>query len=184
VRHRHTSLYFLDFCPPGDRQNTNFQPDSHLYLLLLLHVHVITPHSHDTSSLAPHLSLLGSWLLATASADGTIKLWDTEDGCCNSTLKEHSKDVLSVAFSPDGKHLASSGVDNTVRIWEPLTGREVKALNVGGISNQVTYSPEGRFLLVAVDKSVQLFLVEVLLMHEKAYPNPKPKPDWRNHMRE
>ena len=40
----------------------------------------------------------------------------------------HSRDVLSVAYSPDGKHIVSGSVDNTVKVWDSQTGKEVNVL--------------------------------------------------------
>ena len=37
----------------------------------------------------------------------------------------HSRYVVSVAYSPDGKHIASASGDNTVKIWDSSTGKEV-----------------------------------------------------------
>jgi WD40 repeat protein len=44
------------------------------------------------------------------------------------TLRGHSNEVLSVAYSPDGKHIASASRDETVKIWDSTTGKEVSVL--------------------------------------------------------
>ena len=44
-------------------------------------------------------------------------------GMC--TLTEHWGPVTSVAYSPDGKHIASGSYDETVKVWDAATGEEV-----------------------------------------------------------
>lgn len=46
-----------------------------------------------------------------------MRLWDVERGVCIHTLTKHQEPVYSVAFSPDGKHLASGSFDKCVHIW-------------------------------------------------------------------
>ena len=57
-------------------------------------------------------------LLATASADGTARLWDPATGEHLRTLTGHTSRVCGVAFSPDGRLLATASVDNTARLWD------------------------------------------------------------------
>jgi WD40 repeat protein len=59
--------------------------------------------------------------LASASDDGTIKLWDmlpeTEQGQEMTTFPGHTAEVTGISFSPDGKYVASASTDGTVRVY-------------------------------------------------------------------
>ncbi|MEQ2297817.1 F-box-like/WD repeat-containing protein TBL1XR1-A, partial [Ameca splendens] len=69
-----------------------------------------------------------------ASFDSTVRLWDVERGVCIHTLTRHQEPVYSVAFSPDGKHLASGSFDKCVHIWNTQTGALVHSYRgTGGI---------------------------------------------------
>jgi len=58
---------------------------------------------------------------------GTVKLWDVRTGNCVTTLQGHISGV-SVAFSPEGKTLASGSDDGTVKLWDVKTGECYKTL--------------------------------------------------------
>src|SRR5581483_8139991 len=57
-------------------------------------------------------------LLATASADRAVKVWEVKSGKLLYTLGEATDWVYCVAWSPNGKHLAAGGVDKSIRVWE------------------------------------------------------------------
>jgi len=57
-------------------------------------------------------------LFLSASFDSTVRLWDVERGICQSTLVKHSEPVYSVAFSPDGRLLATGSFDKAIHIWD------------------------------------------------------------------
>ena len=55
-----------------------------------------------------------SQLVASASYDNRVRLWETAIGSCHSTLEGHSKPVNRVAFLPDSQLVASALYDSTV----------------------------------------------------------------------
>src|SRR5437016_6153578 len=67
-------------------------------------------------------------VVASASADETVRLWDAVTGAVLRTLKGHSSSVNSVAFSPDGKVVMSASDDRTVRLWDAITGAALRTL--------------------------------------------------------
>uniref|UniRef100_A0A673JU05 F-box-like/WD repeat-containing protein TBL1XR1 n=1 Tax=Sinocyclocheilus rhinocerous TaxID=307959 RepID=A0A673JU05_9TELE len=75
-----------------------------------------------------------SYFRTNASFDSTVRLWDVDRGICIHTLTKHQEPVYSVAFSPDGRHLASGSFDKCVHIWNTQTGALVHSYRgTGGI---------------------------------------------------
>jgi WD40 repeat protein len=66
--------------------------------------------------------------IATASADGTARVWDTLTGETISICRGHEGRVSSVVFSPDGGRVITAGADGTARIWDAVSGKELVVL--------------------------------------------------------
>lgn len=103
---------------------------------------VLRGHSAAVSAVAFRVDGLE---LASASHDGTVRLWNTTTGAVNRVLTGHKDAVYGLAYSPDGAHLATASWDQTVRIWDVATGREL--LTFKGHEEQVlrvVFSPDGK----------------------------------------
>ncbi len=66
--------------------------------------------------------------LTTGSWDGTIKLWDLENGALL-WLGQHTGSIQRLAFTPDGRTLASGGDDSAIRLWDAYTGMHLQTLS-------------------------------------------------------
>lgn len=94
--------------------------------------------------------------LATASGDGTARVWDLSSG--QEALRlDDAGPVGALAFSPDGRRLATATDVGTVRVWEMLTGRELFRIGnpSGSIVQALTFSPDGQ-QLAAGDWSAEI----------------------------
>jgi WD domain, G-beta repeat len=113
-----------------------------------------------------------SRLVASADADGTVKLWNPATGQPSGAALQADTSaeggVLAVAFSPDGTLLASADADGTVRLWNSATKQEVGApitagptgtgVGVGGVA----FSPDGTLVAGAYsDGTVQTWQVSL-----------------------
>jgi len=67
-------------------------------------------------------------LLASASTDKSIRLWNSHTGEQIAVMTGHERSVMTVAFSNDGRRIASGSDDQTVRIWDVGTGNSLLVL--------------------------------------------------------
>jgi WD40 repeat protein len=105
-------------------------------------------------------------LLASSGGMDPVSLFRTADHSLEKKLIGHSSSVRAVAFAPDGRELASSAMDGTVRLWELATGEELQRwdvtpdphLNSDPGAESICFSPEGaRLAAVASDGTLSIW---------------------------
>ncbi len=98
--------------------------------------------------------------LATASGDGTVKLWNWKTGKEQLSLKGHSDAVLTVSFSPDSTQVVTGSRDQTVKLWTK-TGTLLQTFTGHGNNvRAVSFHPESRLIVSgSEDNTVRLWSV-------------------------
>jgi WD40 repeat protein len=107
-------------------------------------------------------------LMATASADRTIRLWELETGREVRTFVGAAGEVWGVTFSPDGHRLLSSGFDSKVRLWEVETGQMLKQFDGGSYFVQFA-GRDDRVLSGGYEVALHNISNEARLWHFRGY---------------
>jgi WD40 repeat protein len=104
--------------------------------------------------------LLGLQAVSVSSIGGKPVLREAEEALHRAvqssrvqlTLRGHTAGVNGIAFSPDGRRLATSSTDKTAKVWDASTGKELLTLSghTAGV-NGIAFSPDGRRLATASD---------------------------------
>lgn len=86
--------------------------------------------------------------------DEHIKIWNIETEKAVLNLESHSASISSVAYSPDGKYIATAYDNSNIIIWNAVTGEIIRTLKISDSSNyfrgegSLVYSPDGKYLVI------------------------------------
>lgn len=81
--------------------------------------------------------------IATASRDGTSRVWDATTGMVTHVLRGHTGMVEAIAWSPDSTMVATASRDTTIRVWDAATAAPITVLSCGDYARGVAWSPDG-----------------------------------------
>ena len=99
--------------------------------------------------------------IASASNDGTVRVWDATTGANTYVYRGHNGGVETVAWSLNGRYIASGGKDNTAQVWDAQTGATL--LTYTGHSDHVlgvAWSPDSsRVVSASKDKTAQVWSI-------------------------
>ncbi len=101
-------------------------------------------------------------LVASASADKDVRVWDSGTGDLVSNLFGHDEPIQCLAFTPDNRRLLTGGKDNTLRLWDIADGSEIHRWCFSGTIKSVDCSPDGRYVLAGGYFRPQLISLESL----------------------
>ena len=97
-------------------------------------------------------------LIASASRDGTVRLWDVATGAMLQTLAGYTRNFKAITFSPDGKQVASASEYAMVQIWDVATGAVLQTLpGHTGNFKAIVFSSDGKRLASASMAKVLLW---------------------------
>lgn len=124
-------------------------------------------------------------IIASASWDKTIKLWNLETGELVNTLTGHNDGINSIAFTPDGETLISGSEDKTIKIWDIANNAKLINTLAGHMDSikSVTISPDGKFIASGgYDNQIKVWniqgeLLQTIDAHKLAITSLKFTPD-------
>lgn len=107
-------------------------------------------------------------LIAVPMGFGVIGIVRAQDGSLVRMMAAHKSRIKWVAFSPDGRFLASIDAHNEIRLWSLANGETVKRFTCGSLCGKAAFSPDGHFLAVGDQNTIRVWEIEA--EREQAIP--------------
>jgi len=100
----------------------------------------------------------GKKIASVGANDRTFRIWDTQTAKCLVTGTDaHEDNVVGLAYSPDGKHVLTSGRDQTCKLWDADTGKLSRTFKEFGHDIEaVAFSKDGKRFLAGGEKVVHV----------------------------
>jgi WD40 repeat protein/serine/threonine protein kinase len=97
-------------------------------------------------------------LIASVSADNTVRLWDAQTGQEIRQFGGHTDVPHTIDFSPDGRYLITASTDNTIRIWDVQTGQEMNQFRFEDDLWMAIESPDSSMIVAGFANGTLLLL--------------------------
>ncbi|MEJ2302091.1 MAG: protein kinase [Anaerolineales bacterium] len=150
------------FSPDGSRLVTTYCTEAAAYLWDAVSGEKLAKFIHGggyPGVFAVAFSPDGTRIATGGGGDSSLaKIWDVSTGEMLLSLSGHSEPINKLAFSEDGKRIATASADRTVKVWDAYTGREQLSLEGhSGFANDVVFSPDGKLLATVDDRFAHIW---------------------------
>ncbi|KAH8896438.1 vegetative incompatibility protein HET-E-1 [Thozetella sp. PMI_491] len=155
----HTMPIYLVAFAPDNPWLASFHVDGavHIWELttgICTHISTLPVFAIDSAQFSPHVQFLA------IGSGSEIRIWDITTGALVQRLNGHDRIVDSVAFSPDSRWLASSSLDQTIKLWDLVPGTCTQTFH--NRDNErvrpIAFSPDGQLLAsTSVNETIKLW---------------------------